>query len=63
MSVTKIVAHIKKTVEKIVAVVKKVVVCMEDNEIFLSFVCSVQEPLHVHLGFVTSIAHVYHNLY
>ena len=58
-----IVTQIKKTVEKIVAVVKKVVVCMEDNEIILRFVCSVQEPLHVHFGFVTSIADVYHNIY
>ena len=32
---------IYKTVEKIVAVVKKVVVCMEDNCIFCSFVCRV----------------------
>ena len=39
----KIVAHIK-TVEKIVAVEKKVVVCMEDNYIFCSFVCSVRGP-------------------
>ena len=39
----KIVGHIK-TVEKIVAVEKKVVVYMEDNCIFCIFVCRVRGP-------------------
>ena len=33
-----------RTVEKIVAVVKKVVLCMEDDSIFCNFVCSVRAP-------------------
>ena len=37
-----IVTQIKKTVEKIVAVVKKVVVCMEGNCVFNSVVCNMR---------------------
>ena len=37
---------IYKTIEKIVAFVKKVVVCMDDNYFFCSFSCSVRGPLY-----------------
>ena len=41
---------IYKTVDHIVAVLKKVVVCMEDNCIFCSFVCSMRGPLSCQCG-------------
>ena len=50
---------IYKTVEKIVAVVKKVIVCMDDNYIFpffRSFSCSVRGPLE---RFVISFGTIY----
>ena len=44
-----------KTAEKVVVVVKKVVVCMEDSRIFRSFCCSVWGPLSKWLKGATKI--------
>ena len=37
---------IYETVEKIIAVLKKVVACMDDNYFFCSFSCNVRGPLN-----------------
>ena len=53
-----------KLSKKSLQVVKKVVVCMGENCIFCSFVCSVRRPLGSHFyGISSSVYKIYFSLY